>query len=61
MYVFVFTFLTYNDSPLTALVCETSTFRAKLEILINAVLLNASATLHFLDRSSHVFFDRWFA
>jgi hypothetical protein len=44
---------------------ETSSFRlANLEILINAVLYNASAALHFMEvykpGFARVFFDRWF-
>jgi hypothetical protein len=45
---------------------ETSSFRlANLEILVNAVLYNASAALHFMETYkpgfSRTFFDRWFA
>ncbi|OAX33365.1 hypothetical protein K503DRAFT_859836 [Rhizopogon vinicolor AM-OR11-026] len=45
---------------------ETSSFRlANLEILINAVLYNASAALHFTEAYkpgfAHVFFNCWFA
>jgi len=44
---------------------ETSSFRlANLEILVNAVLYNASAALHFMEAYkpgfARVFFDRWF-
>jgi len=45
---------------------ETASFRlANLEILINAVLYNASAALHFMEaykpRLAHEFFNQWFA
>jgi hypothetical protein len=45
---------------------ETASFRlANLEILVNAVLYNASAALHFMETYkpgfSRTFFDRWFA
>lgn len=45
---------------------ETTSFRlANLEILINAVLYNASAALHFMEAYkpgfSRIFFERWFA
>ncbi|KAG1732292.1 armadillo-type protein [Suillus lakei] len=45
---------------------ETASFRlANLEILVNAVLYNATAALHFMEAYkpgfSRTFFDRWFA
>jgi hypothetical protein len=44
---------------------ETASFRlANLEILVNAVLYNASAALHFMEAYkpgfSRTFFERWF-
>jgi hypothetical protein len=45
---------------------ETSAFRlANLEVLVNAVLYNASAALHLMETSrpgmARTFFDKWFA
>lgn len=45
---------------------ETSAFRlANLEVLINAVLYNPTATLHLMEQygsgTSRMFFDKWFA
>lgn len=47
-------------------VAESSALRlANLEVLVNAVLYNASAALHLMEAfragSSRVFFDKWFA